>query len=185
MRTSLVHILWSLWAQRFLTSSLTLAAFTLTGEGKQEALASQHVEQAGAVRRADGQALGPHKLPAVQQGQLVGVVHGDRGVGSLVVVGQALEAQLDPRAPRRRRQVVRVKPQLYASAVKEEAGGAPEGGKVVLQGGSDVGPEQGGQVQVQQVTDCVGSQALWQLGEGEQAFRGFGCGQKNGLFLLD
>ena len=27
----------------------------------------------------------------------------------------------------------------------------------------------GGQVQVQQVTDSVGSQALWQLGGGEQA----------------
>ena len=108
----------------------------------------QHVEQAGAVRGGNGQAPGPHKLPAVQQGQLVGVVHSDWGVGSLVVVGQALEAQLDPWAPWWRRQVVRVKPELFPSAVKEEAIRAPEVGKVALQAGSDVGPEKGGQVQV-------------------------------------
>ena len=64
------------------------------------------------------------------------------------MVGQALEVQLDPRAPRWRRQVVRVKPELLSSAVKEEAMRAPEVGKVALQAGSDVGPEKGGQVQV-------------------------------------
>ena len=81
-----------------------------------------HQDVHGAYEAVPGQAvvfvnLTPH--PCCLHPDRNGEGGGGRGVGSLAVLGQTLESQLDPGTPRLRRQVVSHKHQLLISTDKE------------------------------------------------------------------